>query len=67
MILWSPNTGVVRFHRWTVLVEIPKTRQVLIPKATGSGTIFRGCSSAGEHLLCKQPVVGSNPTFSTKV
>ena len=25
---------------------------------------FRGRSSAGEHLLCKQGVVGSNPTVS---
>jgi len=26
----------------------------------------RGCSSVGEHLLCKQGVAGSNPVISTK-
>ena len=30
-----------------------------------SGAGPRGCSSAGERLLCKQEVVGSNPTIST--
>ena len=26
---------------------------------------FWGCSITVMHLLCKQPIVGSNPTFST--
>jgi hypothetical protein len=31
----------------------------------GAGVISRGRSSVGEHLLCKQGVVGSIPSAST--
>ena len=34
-------------------------------KQVAAGTFEGGIAQLGEHLLCKQGVIGSNPTIST--
>jgi hypothetical protein len=61
-LVWAASDAVHR--RLLRQVRAPVVGALLGLALSGLFLIGRGRSSVGEHLLCKQGVVGSNPTVS---